>query len=70
MKYANLVENRDFMIKVRSMDKGTIGSLSNSGDDIKVTFFTDVKGGVCRGQTVVVYDGDDVVCSGFILANK
>jgi tRNA-specific 2-thiouridylase len=70
MKFPSLVENHEFMIKVRSMDKGTIGSLSNTGDDIKVTFFTDVKGGVCRGQTVVVYDGDDVVCSGFILANK
>ena len=70
MKFPSLVENHEFMIKVRSMDKGTMGSLAQAGDDVKVTFFTDVKGGVCRGQTVVVYDGDDVVCSGFILATK
>jgi len=70
MKYPDLMENYEFMIKVRSMDKGTVGSLTSVGDEVKVTFFSDVKGGVCRGQTLVVYDGDDVVCSGFILANR
>jgi tRNA-specific 2-thiouridylase len=69
MKFTELVDGKDYMIKVRSMDKGTVGTLTKDGDNVKVTFFTDVKGGVCRGQTLVAYDDNDVVCSGFILNN-
>jgi tRNA-specific 2-thiouridylase len=69
MKVTDLVDGKDYTIKVRSMDKGTAGTLTKDGDNVKVTFFSDVKGGVCRGQTLVAYDDNDVVCSGFILNN-
>ena len=40
--------------------------LSINGDNVIITFLGDVKGGVAPGQSAVVYDGDDVVCAGFI----
>ncbi len=58
--------DRDFMVKVRSMDRGTMCRLIFDNDDVKITFLGDVKGGVSPGQSAVIYDGNDVVCAGFI----
>lgn len=59
----------EFLCKVRSMDRGTMCTIcidSPDGDSIVITFLGDVKGGISPGQSAVIYDGDDVVCAGFI----
>jgi len=66
MKYDYIPTDRDFLIKVRSMDRGIMGRLTINGDNVNITFLGDVKGGVAAGQSAVIYDGDDVVCAGFI----
>ena len=66
MKYDHIPTDRDFLVKVRSMDKGTMARLSLDGDKVNITFLGDVKGGVSPGQSAVIYDGDDVVGAGFI----
>ncbi len=66
MKYDHIPTDRDFLVKVRSMDKGTMARLSLDGDKVNITFLGDVKGGVSAGQSAVIYDGDDVVGAGFI----
>jgi len=66
MKYSNIPTDKDYLVKIRSMDRGTMGRLSIDGDTAKITFLGDVKGGVSPGQSAVVYDGDDVLCAGFI----
>lgn len=66
MKYNDVPTDKDFMIKIRSLDKGTMGRLSIDGNNVSITFFGDIKGGISPGQSAVVYDGDDVVCGGFI----
>lgn len=65
-KFDTIPTDRDLLVRVRSMDKGTMGRLSVDGDNVTITFLGDVKGGVTPGQSCVVYDGDDVVCAGFI----
>lgn len=66
MKYNDIPTDKDFLIKVRSMDRGIMGRLSINGDTIDITFLGDVKAGISPGQSAVVYDGDDVICAGFI----
>lgn len=67
MKYPTLSTDKDFMIKIRSMDRGALGRLVQDGDKVNIMFYGDVKGGVSPGQTAVVYDDNDVICSGFII---
>ena len=66
MKYDHIPVDKDFTVKVRSMDKGTTARLSLDGDKVNISFLGDVKGGVTAGQSAVIYDGDDVVGAGFI----
>ncbi len=65
-KVSNVPTDKDYLIKIRSLDRGTMGRLSIDGDNVIITFLGDVKGGVSPGQSAVVYDDDDVVCGGFI----
>lgn len=66
MKYSDIPTDKDYTIKVRSMDRGVMGNLTKNGDNISITFLGDVKGGISPGQSAVVYDGNDVICAGFI----
>lgn len=66
MKYSDIPTDKDFTIKVRSMDRGIMGRLTKDGDNVSITFLGDVKGGISPGQSAVVYDGNDVICAGFI----
>lgn len=68
-KYADIPTDKDLLCRVRSMDKGTMGRLSRKGDKLKVTFLGEVKGGVCFGQSLVVYEDTDVVLGGIIVKN-
>jgi len=65
MKDMDSILDKDFIVKVRSMDKGTPARVVL--DPLPhIVFLADVKGGVAPGQSAVVYDGDDVVMAGFI----
>ncbi len=66
MKLDKIDTNIDYLIRVRSMDKGTMGRLSIYGNDIIITFLGDVKGGISPGQSAVIYDDSDVILGGFI----
>jgi tRNA-specific 2-thiouridylase len=59
---------KDFLVKVRSLDKGTPARISLDPTP-HIVFLGDVKGGIAPGQSAVVYDGNDVVCAGFIMKN-
>jgi tRNA-uridine 2-sulfurtransferase len=63
---AALSEDLRVQAKVRYMDRGTdaLVSLQENGN-IKVTF-DQPKRAITPGQSVVLYDGDDVVCGGVI----
>lgn len=58
--------DREFTAKIRSMDIGTICRLALEGNDLRITFLGEIKGGLSPGQSAVIYDNDDVVCAGFI----
>ena len=52
--------------RVRYMDRGTDALVSvEENGNIKVTFDSP-KRAITPGQSVVLYDGDDVVCGGVI----
>jgi tRNA-specific 2-thiouridylase len=63
---ATLDQNLHVQARVRYMDKGTdaMVSLKENGN-IKVTF-DQPKRAITPGQSVVIYDGDDVLCGGVI----
>ena len=63
---ATLDKSRRVKAKVRYKDRGTdaLVSLEENGN-IKVTF-DEPKRAITRGQSVVIYDEDDVLCGGVI----
>lgn len=71
LKYDKLIEGLECVVKIRSLDKGTNAKIYNNiNNTIRIDFLSEVKGGIAFGQSAVIYEGDDVVCGGFILANK
>ena len=62
------IVGKDFMVKVRSLDKGTPARIGLTPSP-HIVFLNDVKGGIAPGQSAVVYDGNDVVMAGFIIKN-
>lgn len=70
MKNNIIDSNKDYLVKVRSMDKGTMAKLSIDDNKVIINFLGEVKGGVAPGQSAVIYDGNDVVCAGFIDKNN
>ena len=64
--YADLREARDFRVKIRYKDEGCVGSCS-IGDDgnLRITF-SEPRRAITPGQSVVLYEGDDVVGGGII----
>jgi tRNA-uridine 2-sulfurtransferase len=66
IKYANIAENMEATTKIRYRDIGALGTLHNAEEQIKASFYTNVKG-VAPGQSAVFYDGDDVIAGGIIM---
>ncbi len=65
MKYAELPDDFEAVTKVRYRDNGTLSTLTQQGDKVRVEFLANVKG-VAPGQSAVFYEGDDVVGGGII----
>ncbi|MBP9689227.1 MAG: tRNA 2-thiouridine(34) synthase MnmA, partial [Bacteroidia bacterium] len=59
-KYASLTNPLEAITKIRYKNAGTLGTLHQEGNRMKVTFDADVKG-IAPGQSAVFYEGDDVV---------
>ncbi|MFN0190022.1 MAG: tRNA 2-thiouridine(34) synthase MnmA [Bacteroidia bacterium] len=65
VKYASIPDQLEVLSKVRYKDPGTMSSISQSGNEMRVHFHAPVKS-VAPGQSAVFYEGDDVVAGGFI----
>jgi len=65
IKYATLNPQKEALTRIRYKDKGTLSTLDQRGNQVKVTFHQPVSA-VAPGQSAVFYDGDDVIGGGFI----
>lgn len=65
-KYANLHDRREFLVKIRYKDEGAPATCwTDASGTLHVEFHDDRKA-ITRGQSVVLYEGDDVVGGGII----
>ena len=65
-KYPDLKEPRRFMVKVRYKDDGAIATCRTDSDGILHVDFDEPRRAIAPGQSVVMYEGDDVVGGGII----
>jgi tRNA-specific 2-thiouridylase len=65
IKYDNIHSPIETLTKIRYKDPGTMSTIQQIGNNVKVTFHAPVKA-VAPGQSAVFYEGDDVVGGGFI----
>jgi len=65
MKYPTIPDGIEAVTQIRYNSPGTLSTLRNEGDDIRVEFHANVKG-VAPGQSAVFYEGDDVIGGGII----
>ena len=65
IKFTSLEKPTEALTRIRYKDKGTMSTLEQDGDRMKVTFHNLVSA-VAPGQSAVFYDGDDVIGGGFI----
>lgn len=65
VKYAAIPDQLEVLSKVRYKDPGTMSSIVQVGNEMRVHFHAPVKS-VAPGQSAVFYEGDDVVAGGFI----
>ncbi|MBK7966056.1 MAG: tRNA 2-thiouridine(34) synthase MnmA [Bacteroidetes bacterium] len=65
VKYAAIPERLEVLSKVRYKDPGTMSTIEQHGNEMRVQFLAPVKS-VAPGQSAVFYEGDDVVAGGFI----
>ncbi len=66
VKYDNIKDGMQYLVKVRYKHKGEIATLTNEGDTLKVLFHKKVSG-IAPGQSAVIYEGNDLVAGGFIM---
>jgi len=68
MKYDQIPDGGELITKVRYRDPGTLSSVLNVEDKLRVEFMANVRG-VAPGQSAVFYEGDDVVGGGIIYSS-
>ena len=66
LKYASLTEPRTFTVKVRYRDEGAPAKCWLDADGLLQVRFDEPRKAIARGQSVVMYEGDDVVGGGVI----
>jgi tRNA-specific 2-thiouridylase len=64
-KYQSILDPMESLTKVRYKDAGTLATIAQEGNRMKVDFHTKVKG-IAPGQSAVFYEGDDVIGGGWI----
>jgi len=70
MKYEDLNENRPFLVKIRYKDKGTMGMCELLEENRLKVRFLEPKKSITPGQSVVIYEGEDLVAGGIIDATE
>ncbi len=65
VKYENIFEPIEAVTKIRYKDAGTLSTLKQEGDRIKVDFHH-VVSGIAPGQSAVFYEGSDLLGGGFL----
>jgi tRNA-uridine 2-sulfurtransferase len=65
IKYDSLTESMEATTKIRYKDTGALSKIEMENNEVKVSFYTDVKG-IAPGQSAVFYEGDDVIGGGII----
>ena len=66
VKYENILTPIDSLTKIRYKDKGTLSSIVQEADYIKVDFYSPVSG-LAPGQSAVFYEGNDLLGGGFLM---
>jgi len=66
IKYPDLYEERPIIGKIRYKDEGAPGVAWQTGEDELHIAFTEPRRAITPGQSVVLYEGDDVVAGGWI----
>lgn len=66
MKYETLAEPRDLIVKIRYKDDGAPALCSMTADGRLRVEFAEERRAITPGQSVVLYEGDDVVGGGII----
>jgi len=66
MKYDNLDEGRECNVKIRYKDNGAPAWCETNENGSLTVRFQEPRRAINRGQSVVLYDGDDVVGGGII----
>ena len=66
IKYPNIDDGMEVLVKVRYKHKGEMATITNEGDRLKVLFHKKVAG-IAPGQSAVIYEGEDLVAGGFIM---
>lgn len=69
IKYANLEEPRRLLAKIRYKDNGAEALCRTLPDGTLDVLFDEPRKAITRGQSVVLYEGDDVVGGGVITGN-
>lgn len=65
IKYDQIPDGKESIIKIRYKDFGNNGTLHNKPDGIGVRFYDQAKG-IAPGQSAVFYEGEDVMGGGII----
>lgn len=66
MKYETIFEPLEAVTKIRYKDSGTLSTLQQEGDSMKIDFHHAVSG-IAPGQSAVFYEGNDLLGGGFLM---
>ena len=66
LKYPNIKDGMECLVKVRYKHKGEIATITNEGDNLRVCFHQKVEG-IAPGQSAAIYEGADLIAGGFIM---
>lgn len=65
MKYDTIATDKPFLVKIRYKDAGAMANVRVVNGVLEVTFF-EPRRAITPGQSVVVYDGEDLIAGGII----
>jgi tRNA-specific 2-thiouridylase len=66
VKYESILNPLEAVTKVRYKDAGTMSSIVQEGDELKIEFHHAVSG-IAPGQSAVFYEGSDLLGGGFLM---
>lgn len=66
IKYESILEPLEATTKIRYKDAGTLSTIVQEGDKMKVDFHHSVSG-IAPGQSAVFYEGNDLLGGGFLI---